>query len=161
LAINTLFKGKQMHIDYVKPKGFVTLELKNELGEVTERRVSNLIVNAGYAFLAARSVNTSQGVMSHLAVGTGNTAAAAGQTALVTEAARVALASSTIVTTNATNDSVEYVATFGAGVGTGGLREAGIFNDGTTGTMLARTVYDVINKGALDSLTVTWKIVVA
>jgi hypothetical protein len=53
------------------------------------------------------------------------------------------------------------VATFGAGQSTGAVTEAGIFNDATAGTMLCRTVFDVINKGALDTLVITWKVAVA
>ena len=74
---------------------------------------------------------------------------------------RVALDSTTIVTTSVTNDSIQYVATFPAGTATAGLQEAGIFNASSAGTMLCRTVFAVINKGALDTLTITWKITVA
>jgi hypothetical protein len=150
-----------MHVEKVKPRGIVQLELKNEFGDIIEQQTHNLIVNGGLAFIASRMAGTAQAVMSHMAVGTGSTAAAGSQTALVTESARVANTSATLVTTTVANDSIEYVATFGAGVGTGALVEAGIFNAGTAGTMLARTVYSVINKGALDTLTITWKIVVA
>jgi hypothetical protein len=93
-----------------------------------------------------------------MAVGTTNTAPSGAQTTLVAEAARVALASSTITTTNITNDSLTYAASFPAGTGTGALVEAGLFNAGAAGTMLARVIYDVINKGALDSMTVTWTV---
>jgi hypothetical protein len=150
-----------MHIEKVKPIGVVTLELRNEIGEIIDQQTHNLVVNAGLNFIASRMTGTALATMSHMAVGTSNTAAAAGQTTLSTESARVALTSTTIVTTNVTNDSVEYVATFAAGTGTGALVEAGIFNAASNGTMLARTVYSVINKGALDTLTITWKIVVA
>jgi hypothetical protein len=53
------------------------------------------------------------------------------------------------------------VATFGAGVATGAITEAGVFNALTAGTMLCRTVFSVINKGALDTLVITWKVTVA
>jgi len=98
--------------------------------------------------------------MSHMAVGSGSTAAAAGDTSL-TELGRVSLTSTTIVTTSVTNDAVQYVATFAAGTGTGAITEAGIFNAGSAGTMLCRTVFAVINKGSLDTLTITWKVTVA
>ena len=70
------------------------------------------------------------------------------------------------VTTTVTNDAVQYVATFAANVATGPLNEAGIFNATTAGTMLCRTVFGggssgVINKGANDTLTITWKITVS
>jgi hypothetical protein len=99
--------------------------------------------------------------MSHMAVGSGSVAAAAGNTALGSELGRVTLTSTTIVTTSVTNDAVQYVATFNAGTGTGAVTEAGILNAASAGTMLCRTVFAVINKGALDTLTITWKVTVA
>ena len=95
--------------------------------------------------------------MTHMAVGTGSTAAAAGNTALETQlGSRVALTSTTV-----TSNSTAYVATFGAGVGTGALTEAGIFNASTSGTMLCRTLFAVINKGAADTMTITWTITIS
>jgi hypothetical protein len=73
----------------------------------------------------------------------------------------VALTSTTQVTTTVTGDAIQYVATFPAGSGTAALTEAGIFNAASVGTMMARTVFAVINKGALDTLTITWKITIA
>lgn len=151
-----------MHIERIKAKGSLHAVLRDEFGNVKEDYFfDNLVVNGGLAFIAERMTAATPGVMSHMAVGSGNTAAAGAQTGLITEEARVALDSTTLVTTTVTNDSVEYVATFAAGTGTAALVEAGLFNDPTTGTMLCRTVFGVINKGALDSLTVTWKVVIA
>jgi len=143
--------------DKIVPKGTLVIELRDEFGNVKEQHEHNLVVNVGLAFIAGRLMGT-PAVMSHMAVGTGTTAAAVAQTALVTEAARVALGSTTNVTTTVTNDAVQYVATFAAGTGTGALTEAGLFNAASAGTMLSRTVFSVVNKGALDTLTITWKI---
>jgi hypothetical protein len=90
-------------------------------------------------------------------VGTGTTAAAVGDTTLQTAVAssRVTLTSATVTTNN-----VAYVATFPAGTGTGALTEAGIFNASSSGTMLCRTVFSVINKGAADTLGITWTVTV-
>ena len=93
--------------------------------------------------------------MSHMAIGTGSTAAAAGDAALGNEAGRVALTSTTV-----TSDAVAYVATFAAGTGTGAITEAGIFNASSSGTLLCRTVFSVINKGAADTLGITWTVTV-
>jgi hypothetical protein len=144
--------------DAIKLKGTLSLVLTDQYGKIKEQFENNLVVNAGLAYIASRMRDATATAMSHMAVGTNSTAAAAAQTALSTELARVALASSTIVTTNVANDSIEYSATFPAGTGTGAIVEAGLFNAGAAGTMLSRTVFSVINKGALDSLTITWKI---
>ena len=145
----------------IKATGVVSFELRDEFGNLRESGSKNLVVNPGLAFIASRMAGTASAVMSHMAVGTGTTAAGATQTALVTEASRVALTSTTIVTTNVASDSVQFLATFGPGFGTAALTEAGLLNAASAGTMLARTVFPVINKGALDTLTLTWKIAVA
>lgn len=140
--------------DNFKVKGVVHILLKNEKGEVVEERhIPNLVVTAGRSFIASRVVGVASAVMSHMAVGTSSTAAAAGQTALVAEVGRTALSSGT-----ATSSDVTYVASFGPGVGTGALQEAGVFNAGAAGTMLCRTTFAVVNKGAGDTLQITWTV---
>lgn len=145
----------------IKAKGIVSLVLRDEHGNIKEQQEQNLVVSSGLAYIASRMKDATATAMTHMAVGTGTTAAAAGQTALVTENARVALTSTTIVTTNVTGDAVQYVATFNPGTGTAAITEAGIFNAASAGTMLARVAFSVINKGALDTLTITWKVTVA
>ena len=142
-------------------KGLVTFVLTDENGNIKEQQDHNLVVNSGLAHIISRLQGTTQAVCSHMALGTGTTAAAATQTALVAESARVALTSTTIVTTTVANDSIQYVATFNPGTATAAITEAGLFNAASAGTMIARTVFPVINKGALDTLTITWKITVA
>lgn len=147
--------------DNIKTKGTLSLVLTDEFGNVKQQDEHNLVVSPGLAYIASRMKDATATVMSHMAVGAGSTAAAAGNSALGNELGRVTLTSTTIVTTSVANDAVQYVATFGAGTGTGAITEAGIFNDAVTGTMLCRTVFAVINKGALDTLTITWKVTVA
>lgn len=127
-------------------------------GEVKhDIETTNLVVDTGLDYIASRMAGTSAAVMSHMAIGSGTTAAAAGDTALGSQlGSRNALTSTTV-----TDNSVEYVASFNAGEGTGAVTEAGIFNASTSGTMLCRTVFDVINKGASDSMTITWTVTVS
>lgn len=61
-----------------------------------EDEYKNLVVTTGLNFIASRMKDATATVMSHMAVGTGSTAAAAGNTALGTESARVALSSTTV-----------------------------------------------------------------
>ena len=171
--------------------------------------------------------------MTHMAIGTGTTTAAAAQTALTTELERNAL---TVSGGTVSTNTIVYAATYAAGDGTGAITEAGIFDtvgskvddititvggsgyasapsvtfsaptSGTTATgtavltggvvtsititnvgsgytaaptitidgaatatatmkeggdMLARTKFDVVNKGAADSMTITWTITVS
>ena len=133
-------------------KGRVVIELN---GEVV-RDIPNLITTVGLNYIADRMEGTGETVMSHMAVGTDNTAAALGDTTLNTENGRVAL-SSTVVSA----DEIVYTATFPAGTATGALVEAGILNAASGGSLLARTIFSTINKGASDSVTITWTITIS
>lgn len=138
--------------EILKMRGKLSIEIN---GEVVQE-VDNLVVTAGKNFVASRMVGTASAVISHMAIGTTNTAAAAGDTALAAEAARVAVSGA-----SATTNVVTYSATFPAGTGTGAIVEAGLLNAGSGGTMLCRTVFSVINKGASDSMTITWTVTVS
>lgn len=136
-------------------RGDVKVELFGPDGALKEEReIHNLVVDPGLVYIISRMVGTSKAVMSHMALGSGTTAAAAGQTDLVTMlGSRVALDSTTI---GGAGKQVTYVATFGAGAGTGAVTEAGIFNASTAGDMLCRVVFAVVNKSAADSMAITW-----
>ena len=145
----------------LKLSGQLNIVLTDKAGIVKEQReVKNLVVDAGLAYIISRMLNTSKSVMSHMALGSGTTAAAASQTDLgTTLGSREALTSSTITGSN--SEKVVYVATFDAGDATGAVAEAGVFNAATSGDMLCRTVFSVVNKQADDTLSVTWTITLA
>lgn len=143
------------HFENIKFSGDLIIVKTTEDGsqEVFERK--NLVVSVGKTNIAARMAGNTVAVMSHMAVGTGNTAAVVGDTTLGSELARVAL---TVQGGTPSSNTVTYSASFPAGTGTGALAEAGVFNASSTGTMLCRTVFPVINKQAADSITITWVI---
>lgn len=144
--------------DTIKLTGRLRIEVRDALGAVKEiREFDNLVVTAGKTFIASRMAGTASAVMGWIAVGTGTVAPASGDTALGAEAARVA---TTVSGGTPSSNTVQYVSTFGAGTGTGALTEAGIFNAAAVGTMLARVTFSVINKGAADSMTITWTVTV-
>jgi len=140
-------------------KGDLTITVKDATtGEIKDQReLKNLVVTAGKTFIASRMAAASASVMGWIAVGTDSTAAAVGNTTLGTEVARVA---TTVSGGTASTNTVTYVSTFPAGTGTGALVEAGIFNASSSGTLLSRTVFSVVNKGAADEMTITWVITV-
>jgi hypothetical protein len=142
--------------DTIQVTGQLGIVLRDEHGNVKEERLHpNLVVTAGKAWIAARMKATgAPNEMSHMAVGTGTSAAADANTTLGTESARVTLASSV------SGAVVTYTATFSPGTGTAALTEAGVFNAASAGTMLCRTVFPVVNKGASDSLAITWTVTV-
>jgi len=144
--------------DSSKVTGMVNVVVRDEITGAIKQEftVPNLVVDTGLAYIAGRMKDTSDAAMTHMAVGTDNTAAAAGNTALGSQLDIQALTSTTV-----TANSVAYVATYAAGTATGALTEAGIFNAASSGTMLCRTVFAVINKGAADSMTVTWTVTIS
>lgn len=142
--------------DGIRVTGRVKIELFGEDGKRKYVQiVNNLVVTAGKNHIADR-LSTAPGgaAMSHMAVGTGGGAPAAGDTALTTETDRNALTSCT----DATN-VVTYVGDWAAGDATATLTEAGIFNAAAAGTMLARATI-AVTKGASDTLKITWTVTI-
>ena len=140
--------------DGLKLRGDVALVLRDKDGNVKdERNIKNLIVDSGLNFICDRMKND-ETAMTHMALGSGSTAAAAGDTSLGSQlGSREALDSDTV-----SSNTITYTASFEAGDATGAVTEAGIFNAASGGTMLCRTVFAVVNKSADDSLSVTWQI---
>jgi len=140
--------------EMVKARGELLFVLRGPEGDVRARiRRRNLIVTVGKNHMADQMSDSGETAMSHIAIGTGTTAPVVGNTTLETEVARAALDSKT-----QNNNVVSYVATFGAGVGTGAITESGILNAAAAGTLLNRVTFAAINKGAADSLEVTFTV---
>lgn len=143
----------------MRASGQLNIQLFGANGELKdERTVKNLVVDTGLDYIASRMKDATATAMSHMEVGTGTTAPAAGDTALETaiSASRVTLTSTTV-----TDNTIQYVGDFPAGTGTGAVTEAGVFNASSAGTMLCRTTFSVVNKGAADTLKITWTLTVS
>lgn len=137
--------------------GSVLIQLFNPQGELYDARYgANLVVDAGKAAIIDRLQAASVAVHDYQAIGTGTTAAAAGNTTLETEVAR---AQGTLSQPTATTDRL--ITTFAAGIGTGAITETGRLNASSTGNLMARQVFSVINKAAGDSLQVTHDITIS
>lgn len=148
-----------MFEEKVTVTGRLHVYLRDEdTGATRDYYFENLVVTVGKNWIAARMKDTPPTQMTHMAVGTGGTAAAAGDTTLGAELARVAL---TTAGGTVANNVVTYAASYPPGTGTGALVEAGILNAAAVGTLLCRTVYAVINKGAADSMTITWTVTIS
>ena len=139
--------------DDLKMTGHVSIALNDEVVQETK----NTVVTDGKKWVADR-MNDANTVMTHMAIGTGNTTVAAGDTTLDTELDRNALTSTTV-----TDNAIAYVCSWAAGDGTGAIIEAGLFDASSGGDCLARTVFSsgIVNKGASDTLTITWTITVS
>ena len=140
--------------DGITLKGKLIISLNNKI----VRETDNLVVTAGKEWVADRMSDAST-VMTHMGIGTGDTAAAIGDTDLDTViGARLALTTSGGTVAGAV---ITYACSYPSGAHTGAITEAGIFTAVTSGTMLARTVFTVVNKGALDSMTISWTVTIS
>ena len=152
-AIGTMFIK-----DDVGMKGRVQWHAVDAAGNKVEGfdgQINNLVVDTGKTLAASRLCANTDAAITHFGVGTGTTAVAAGQTALVTQTARVAVDSAT----NSSN-VVTVVATVPAGTATGTIEEIGLFNASSSGTMVARALTGTISKPAGLGLVFTWTITV-
>lgn len=146
--LNTHEKIKgRLHVEVFGPDGM----LKDE------RFVYNTIMAVGDAFIAKRITGTSEPSMGWMAVGTSDANDNSAQTTLGAEEDRNALTSTTQGAGGDDNDVI-YVGDWAAGDATETLKEAGIFNANAAGTMLCRSVFAGIVKGAADTLKITWTI---
>lgn len=145
--------------DTFSPRGEVDIILKDKFGAVkTKRRINNLVVQTGKNLVAAAFHGSASDTVTHIGVGSNTPPAAAslGQTALVSEVTpRIATGS----TLNSDPATIVYTATFGAGVATGDIAEAGLFTALTSGTLVARTTFSSIPKEADDVLEMTWTLI--
>lgn len=127
---------------------------------VNKLTISNLITNAGKAGVASRINGAgSEPAFTYIAVGTGSTAAAVGDTTLETEITDSGLArvnsTASRVTTDTTNDTARDTTTFSVS-GTKAVTESGVLNASSSGVLLARQVFSAINVVNGDSLQITW-----
>lgn len=127
------------------------------------RKVVDVITNAGLAEVAGLMLLdvTGQTAFDYIAIGTGTTTPAAGDTALEYETHRVA-GSGSRMDTNVTNDTAKLVATFSGYTGTEAITEAGVLNAAAPGgVLLCRQTFSALNVdwGAGDSVEITEKIV--
>lgn len=132
-----------------------------------EMYVPNTIVASGKSHIANRLGASSPATrMSFMGIGTGSTAVVDGDPGLGTEVGtRISMTgtsgSNSVGVSGAT---VTYQATFppsNPNTADVVLREAGIFNALTAGTMLCRTVFPIVTKQLGDTLTITWSVTVS
>jgi hypothetical protein len=102
----------------------------NEIFRIQEQ--DNLIVNAGHNLVAAIMNGESVSLPNYIAVGTGTTTPAAGDTTLEGEIGRLPTTSRT-----RTNNQVLYSTYFGSGDCNGTWNKIGIFNASSGGTLLS------------------------
>ena len=148
-----------MHDD-LELKGRLIIKINDEV----VRDIKNLVVTAGKDWVASRMKDATSTVMTHMAIGTGTAAAVIGDTTLGAEITRQAVNVSGGTVVGAV---VTWVRTFAAddpnitAPAVSAVTEAGLFNAASGGTMLARTVFAVVNKGEADSMTISWSVTIS
>lgn len=148
--------------DKIKPTGELTITLRDANGNIkVQTTVPNLVTTVGKNLIASRLSGTGTAA-THMAIGSGSTAANLTDTILVTEipASTGITVGRTTLTSTPTTNYVDYACTFEAGRGTGAITEAGIFNASTGGVLLCRTVFNSVYKDALDTLTINWRVTI-
>lgn len=140
-------------------KYFVVLYGAN--GEIKEQRSGfNVVTTVGKEFLSSFLNSAVAGASTftarYMAIGTNDVAESASDTALGTEVARHTATASYI-----SGQIFQLKATFATGLGTGAITEYGVFSSSSAGTMLSRDTEAAINKGASDTLTVTWQLTIS
>lgn len=143
-----------MLTDKLSLTGALTISVN---GDVV-RKINNLVVTSGKELVAAGLQGDTVTPVTHMAVGSGTTAADAADTALESELDRNALQTSG---GSVAGTVVTYQAIWAPGDGTGALTEAGLFTAESGGTMLARTVFPVVNKGVEDTVTIVWDVTIS
>ena len=100
-----------------------------------------------------------EAAFTYIAVGTGTTGAAVGNTTLETELAADGLSraagTASRVTTDVANDTARLIKTFSV-TGTQAVTESGVLNAGADGVLLSRQVFAAVNVVDGDSLQITW-----
>lgn len=138
-------------------KGRIRVSVRDAKGRyVAHRCRPNLVVTGGKALIAAILARKADSI-SHIALGTSATPADAAQTALLGEAFRKSLTSTTSAGQLAT--FYAYIPASQANGNT--YQEAGLFNAATGGTMLARATFGPVAKSTTISITISWTISIA
>jgi hypothetical protein len=145
-----------------KLKRRINVQIHNTKGELLWEG-HNSTVNSGLnliVFLLAQQAGvTTYSGLSYCAIGTSNTAIAAGQTQLVAESARLAFTSAVTIVGNQLTVQTYFAAASCSVV----INEMGIFGNGATGaansgTMFARVLALYDNSLLAQDLIVTWSI---
>ncbi len=142
-----------VHGGRIRVQENVLVEIRNHrAGTVRRQRYCNLVVTAGLNLLRDL-LDQTQGPITHFAAGTNNTAAAAGQTALLAEVYRNVVSQRD----KPANGQIVhrcFIPTTAANGST--LVEGGLFTASAGGSMFTRFTFSSIAKTNSISVTITW-----
>lgn len=137
-----------------KLKGYVNIIVYDEHGDIKDiRQFRNLVVNVGLTGSGNRISDPGTGVLAAnwIRLGTGTTAPAAANTALVGDMGEEKSAAYSSIGIG----SWQVVQSWGTGEAVATVQESGVFF-GSYASMLCRQTFTAINKQSADTLEVTW-----
>ena len=138
-------------------RGLCHVRLFDAEGKLKEERViHNTVTELGDAHVADAMSDGGEGALGYIAIGTGSGQGAA-DVGLDSVLDRNALSSTTQGAAGDDNDVI-FVGNWAAGDGTGAITEAGIFLGDNDTSMNYYADFAVVNKGAADSLEITWTV---
>ena len=138
-------------------RGSVRIEIRDAVSGalIEQRTVPNLVVDTGRAQLARGVSGVHQSAPTHFAVGTDEAEPDLSQTTLVHEVFRATMTQRT-----AAGVSAEFRYFMPSQVANGHtLKECGLFNAATGGTMFARAIYSEVVKTVSVTVLFVWTIV--
>jgi hypothetical protein len=140
-------------VDNIKLRGEVSGVINYADGRTEDFLVNNLVVTTGKGFMASRLSSNTAPAISHMAAGTGTTAAdVANETLEVETGVRSA------VTSSHSGNVETFSATFTGRTET--MSEIGLFNASANGTLVARTLVGPYPMSSGDSISFNWSITV-
>lgn len=152
-------KGKQEMTDTIKLRGCIEGHLRDAEGNpLAYFRANNTVVTSGRAWVLNRIASNDANSIIQIAVGTGTTAPATGDTALGSEFLRKAIGTMTLAGTTANPPYFQAQVSYATNEATTTLGEAGLFNSSSSGTMLSRVTFTTINKTTSNTLTISYTV---
>ena len=156
-------EGNTQFGDVIKLRGRIEAQLMDIKGNPVGPRIvhDNTVVTAGRRWVLENIYSggaASLQVLSHLAVGTSTTAPATSDSALGSEATRLAVG--TFTTSNLTSSPPSWRAevTFATNQANTTLGEVGLFNSSSSGTLFARATMSTIDKTTSNTLSISYTI---
>lgn len=150
-------------MDGIKLTGTYFFEIRDKNGVIKDAwSVKNIVTSAGKALLASLCGDAAATPFTFVAVGTGTTAVAVGDTALTAESSTngFARAAGTVsrITTNVANDTFQITKTFTSS-GSTTIQEVGVFNAASVGVILSHALTGTKVVASGDTLAITYQLV--
>jgi len=147
--------------DGIRLRGCIEAVLKDLQGNEIWRKKENTIVTAGRRWVLQQINSTDHATaqaISYMAVGTSTTAPATSDTALGSEASRIAVNSFTTSNLTSNPPSWRAEASWNTNQANTTLGEVALFQSSSGGTMLGRATFATVNKTTSNTFSVSYTV---